>query len=90
MSLQGPPPERFGSSDETKAQLRRFGPPAVIGLLGLIFILQNLDTIGVDFLWFSFTAQLWLLLVIFALIGALVFWGIQRRRAARKARATPE
>jgi uncharacterized integral membrane protein len=90
MSLQGPPPEHFGSSDETKAQLRRFGPPAVIGLLGLIFILQNLDTISVDFLWFSFKAQLWLLLVIFACIGALVFWGIQRRRAARKARAAPE
>ena len=90
MSLQGPPPERFGSSDETKAQLRRFGPPAVVAILGLIFILQNLNTIGVDFLWFSFEAQLWLLLVIFAGIGALVFWGIQRRRAAKKARATPE
>ena len=90
MSLQGPPPERRGTSDETKAQLRRFGPPAVIGLLGLIFILQNLDTISVDFLWFTFKAQLWLLLVIFACIGAVVFWGIQRRRAAKKARAAPE
>ena len=90
MSLQGPPPERSGSSDETKAQLRRFGPPAVIALFGLIFILQNLDTISVDFLWFTFKAQLWLLLVIFACIGAIVFWGVQRRRAAKKARATPE
>jgi uncharacterized integral membrane protein len=89
MSLQGPPPER-GSSDETKAQLRRFGPPAALALLGLIFILQNLDTISVDFLWFTFRAQLWLLLVIFACIGAAVFWGIQRRRAAKKARAAPE
>jgi uncharacterized integral membrane protein len=90
MSLQGPPPERFGSSDDTKAQLRRFGPPAVLALFGLIFILQNLDTISVDFLWFTFRAQLWLLLVIFACIGAVVFWGIQRRRAAKKTRAAPE
>ena len=90
MSLQGPAPEHSGSSDETKTQLRRFGPPAVIGVLGLVFILQNLDTIGVDFLWFSFQAQLWLLLVIFACIGALVFWGVQRRRASRKARAAPQ
>jgi uncharacterized integral membrane protein len=87
MSLQGPPPEPSGSSEDTKAQLRKFGPPAVIALLGLIFILQNLDTISVDFLWFSFKAQLWLLLVIFACIGAVVLWGVQRRRAARKARA---
>ena len=53
----------------------------------LIFILQNLDTISVKFLWFDFRAQLWLLLVIFACIGAAVFWGIARRRAARKAKA---
>jgi uncharacterized integral membrane protein len=89
MSLQGPPPDPSGPSDAS-AQLRRFGPPAVIGLLGLIFILQNLDTISVEFLWFEFEAQLWLLLVIFAVIGAVVFWGVQRRRAARKARAAPD
>ena len=62
----------------------------MIALFGLIFILQNLDTISVEFLWFTFKAQLWLLLVIFAGIGAVVFWGIQRRRAAKRARATPE
>jgi uncharacterized integral membrane protein len=90
MSLQGPAPEFSGGSSDTSAQLRRFGPPAVIGLLGLIFILQNLDTISVQFLWLDFRAQLWLLLVIFALIGAVVFWGVQRRRQARKARAAPE
>ena len=86
MSLQGPAPREPGGQD-TKAQLKKFGVPAVLGLLGVIFILQNLDTISVKFLWFDFRAQLWLLLVIFACIGAALFWGISRRRAARKAKA---
>jgi uncharacterized integral membrane protein len=86
MSLQGPIPEEPRSPSKTSAQLRKFGLPAALGLLGLIFILQNLDTIRVEFLWMDFRAQLWLLLVIFAVIGAVVFWGVQRRRASRRAR----
>jgi uncharacterized integral membrane protein len=86
MSLQGPAPKEPGGQDTT-AQLKKFGVPAILGLFGLIFILQNLETIGVSFLWFDFRAQLWLLLVIFACIGAALFWGISRRRAARRAKA---
>src|SRR5262249_2758250 len=84
MSLQGPVPEEPRSPSARSDQLRRFGLPALLGVLGLIFILQNLDTISVKFLWMDFDAQLWLLLVIFGCIGAVVFWGVQRRRAARR------
>jgi uncharacterized integral membrane protein len=87
MSLQGPPPaEEPRTRSDTSAQLRKYGPPAVLGILALIFILQNLDTISVEFLWLDFRAQLWLLLVIFAAIGAVIFWGVQRRRRSRKAK----
>jgi uncharacterized integral membrane protein len=87
MSLQGPIPEEPRTTTEGSAtQLRKFGPPAVLGLLALIFVLQNLDTISVEFLWMDFRAQLWLLLVIFAAIGAVVFWALARRRRSRKAK----
>jgi hypothetical protein len=86
MSMQGPVPKEPGG-DDGAAQFKKFGVPAILGFFGLVFILQNLETISVNFLWFDFRAQLWLLLVIFACIGAAVFWGVSRRRAARRAKA---
>jgi uncharacterized integral membrane protein len=86
MSLQGPIPDEPRITTDRSDQLRKFGPPAVLGLLALIFVLQNLDSIRVEFLWMDFRAQLWLLLVIFAAIGAVVFWAVARRRRSRKAK----
>jgi uncharacterized integral membrane protein len=86
MSLQGPSRWESEDGDDTNRQLRKFGPPAVVALLALIFILQNLDSVDVQFLWLDFTTPLWLLLVVFALIGAVVFWAIERRRARRAKR----
>jgi uncharacterized integral membrane protein len=89
MSLQGSglPPLGNEGKGETAKQLRKFGPAAVVGLLALIFILQNLDTEDVQFLWLDFAMPLWLLLVVFAVIGAVVHWGVERRRRSRRAKA---
>jgi uncharacterized integral membrane protein len=87
MSLQGPNRREPGSDGGVSSeQLKRFGPPAVVGLLALIFILQNLDSVDVEFLWLDFSMPLWLLLVIFAVVGAVVFWGAERRRRVRRTR----
>ena len=87
MSLQGSNGWEEEGGDRTSKQLKRFGPPAVVGLLALIFILQNLDSVDVEFLWLDFTMPLWLLLVVFAVIGAVVYWGVERRRRARRAKS---
>ena len=87
MSLQGSNGWEEEGGDQTSKQLRKFGPPAVVGLLALIFILQNLDSVDVEFLWLDFTMPLWLLLVVFAVIGAVVYWGVERRRRARRAKS---
>ena len=87
MSLQGSSGWEEEGSDQTSRQLKKYGPPAVIALLALVFILQNLDSVDVEFLWLDFTMPLWLLLVVFAAIGAVVFWGVERRRRARRAKS---
>ena len=87
MSLQGSNGWEEEGGDQTSKQLRKFGPPAVVGLLALVFILQNLDSVDVEFLWLDFTMPLWLLLVVFAVIGAVVYWGVERRRRARRAKS---
>ncbi len=87
MSLQGPSGWEEEGSDRTSQQLKKFGPPAVIALLALLFILQNLDSVDVEFLWLDFTMPLWLLLVLFAGIGAVVYWGVERRRRSRRAKS---
>jgi uncharacterized integral membrane protein len=87
MSLQGSNGWEEEGGDERSRQLKKFGPPALVGVLALIFILQNLDSVDVQFLWLDFTTPLWLLLVVFAAIGAVVFWGVERRRRSRRARS---
>jgi uncharacterized integral membrane protein len=57
------------------------------GLLA-IFMLQNRTKVRVHFLFWNFTWQLWLLILVSALLGALVWFGlgVMRRRARRKER----
>jgi uncharacterized integral membrane protein len=56
-------------------------------LLG-IFIVQNTDDVKLDFLFWDFTWPLWLLTLVSALLGALVWFGIgvMRRHRRRKER----
>lgn len=65
---------------------RRFGPPAVIALVALLFILQNTDKTEFNFLWFEFNWPLWIMLIVFMVAGAAVAYGIARRVKSRKKR----
>lgn len=70
----------------TTDQVRRFGPPAIIAIAALIFVFQNTESVTFDYLWFDFSAPLWIMLIVFAAVGAVVFWGAARRRARRAKR----
>ena len=61
------------------------------GLLA-IFMIQNTGSVEVRFLFLSFTWPLWLLIIVSALIGALVWFGLgvlrrHRRRQERRREA---
>ena len=81
-------------SDSTTppAQGRRLGTGAIASLTGLglllVFMIQNTQRVRLDFLFWSFTWPLWLLIVASALLGALVWLGlgVMRRHRRRKER----
>jgi uncharacterized integral membrane protein len=70
----------------------RLGAGAIAAIGGgavlLIFIIQNTEDVGFDFLWFSFTWPLWLYTIVVAVFGALVWLGlgVLRRHRRRKER----
>jgi uncharacterized integral membrane protein len=72
----------------------RLGGGAIASLAGggalAVFMGQNTDDVTVKFLGWEFTWPVWLLVLISALIGALVWFGLgvlrrHRRRVARRA-----
>jgi len=71
-------------------RVRRFGPPALIALITLLFVVQNTDSVPFSFLWFGFRWPLWIMLLVFMAIGAVVALGVARRRRSRKARRDAE
>lgn len=71
----------------TTEQVRRFGPLALVALVGLLFVVQNTKSVTFSFLWFDFRWPLWIMLVVFMGIGAGVSYGVGRRRRVLKARA---
>ena len=66
------------------------GAIATIGGVGAlaIFMLQNTDDVPVQFLFWDFTWPVWLLTIISALVGALIWFGmgVLRRHRRRKER----
>jgi uncharacterized integral membrane protein len=70
----------------TTEQVRRFGPPAVLALAALLFVVQNTETVPFSFLWFEFSWPLWIMLLVFMAVGAIVALGAARRRRTRKSR----
>jgi uncharacterized integral membrane protein len=78
------PPARPDSRKLGGGAIATIGGGAVL----LIFIIQNRDDVGFDFLWFSFTWPLWLYTIVTAVFGALVWLGlgILRRHRRRKER----
>jgi uncharacterized integral membrane protein len=83
-----------GPSDSTTppAQGRRLGGGAIASLSGVgllvIFMIQNTERVRLDFLFWDFTWPLWLLTMVSALLGALVWLGlgVMRRHRRRKER----
>jgi uncharacterized integral membrane protein len=81
--------EGNGASDGSG---RRLGGGAIATLGGVavlaIFMIQNRDRVEISFLWWGFNWPTWLLTLVSALVGALVWFGlgVMRRRSRRKAR----
>lgn len=62
---------------------------SLIGIaLLVVFMVQNTEDARLDFLVWGFTWPLWLLTLVSALVGALVWFGlgVRRRRRRRKQR----
>ena len=70
----------------------RLGGGAIASLAGIallvIFMLQNTNDVRLDFLFWHFTWPLWLVVMLSALLGALVWFGlgVMRRHRRRKER----
>ena len=83
-----------GQSNTTSgsADGRRLSGGAIASLVGvgllLVFMLQNTESVRLDFLFWHFTWPLWLLTLASALLGALVWFGlgVMRRHRRRKER----
>jgi uncharacterized integral membrane protein len=73
---------------------RRLGGGALTSLTGvgllLIFIVQNTDDAKLDFLFWGFTWPLWLLVIVSASLGALVWLGLGVMRRHRRRRERRE
>jgi uncharacterized integral membrane protein len=87
MAQQGP-----RDNTGTQSDGRRLGGGAIASLTGVgllaVFMIQNTESIRVDFLFWSFTWPLWFLTIASALLGALVWFGmgVMRRHRRRRER----
>jgi len=81
-----------GGSTGPDGDGRRLGGGAIATLTGvallLIFMIQNTESVRLDFLFWHFTWPLWLLTIASAVLGALVWFGlgVMRRHRRRKER----
>lgn len=81
-----------GTSPAEQRQRARLGAGAIASLSGVaalvIFMLQNTNDVTVKFLAWEFTWPVWLLILVSALIGAFVWFGlgVLRRHQRRKER----
>jgi uncharacterized integral membrane protein len=79
-------------STRAKADRRRLGGGAIASLTGvgllIIFMIQNTESVQLDFLVWSYTWPLWLLTMASAVLGAVVWLGLgmMRRHRRRKQR----
>jgi uncharacterized integral membrane protein len=85
--------QRPNDSASEATPARRLGGGAIASLIGavllVVFVVQNTDKVKLDFLAWHFTWPLWLLTIVSALLGALVWFGLgvmrrHRRRVARR------
>ena len=87
-----PTPQDSTNSAPT-GQKSAFGIGAIASLIGvgflLVFVLQNNQSVDLDFLAWTFSWPLWLLIIVAAILGALVWFGLgvvrrHRRRVRRR------
>ena len=88
MSMERTPPSGGGADER-----RRLGGGAIAaiggGALLVIFMLQNTEDVRVEFLFWDFTWPVWLIVIVSAVVGALVWFGLgvvrrHRRRQERR------
>jgi len=95
MAQQGPGGSVSGAAGQHGLPL---GGGAIASISGvavlLIFMFQNTNDVRVKFLFWNFTWPVWLLILVSALVGAFVWFGMgvlrrhRRRRARRQDRRT--
>ena len=79
-----------GASQQSES--RRLGGGAIASITGgvllVIFMLQNTESVRLDFLFWNFTWPVWLLTIASAVLGAFVWFGLGviRRHRRRKER----
>jgi uncharacterized integral membrane protein len=82
----------IGGREADEQRGRRLGGGAIASLVGVaalvVFMIQNTDDVTVSFLFWEFSWPTWLLTLVAALLGALVWFGlgVLRRHRRRKAR----
>jgi uncharacterized integral membrane protein len=75
-----------------RSDRRRLGGGAIASLIAagllVIFMIQNTNSVRLDFLFWNFTWPLWFLTIASAILGAMVWFGlgVMRRRRRRKER----
>jgi uncharacterized integral membrane protein len=83
-----------GATSDGEKQGLRLGGGAIASLTGvgalLVFMFQNTDDVTVKFLVWEFTWPVWLLILVSATIGAVIWLGLgilrrHRRRVERRA-----
>jgi uncharacterized integral membrane protein len=80
------------NNEAQKAEGRRLGGGAIATLVGLgllvVFMVQNTEDVRLDFLIWHFTWPLWLVVMLSAVLGAFVWFGVGvlRRHRRRKER----
>ena len=82
------------STPESSGDRKALGGGAIASLVGLalllVFVVQNTEDVKLDFLFWSFSWPLWLLTIVSAVLGALIWFGLgvmrrHRRRQERRA-----
>ena len=78
------------TSGAAEGRRLRLGGGAIASLTGvgllIVFMIQNTQDVTVEFLFWDFTWSVWLLVLVSALIGALVWFGLGVLRRHRRRR----
>ena len=85
MSMENVPSSEAGRGKLGAGAIATIGGAAAL----VIFMLQNSEDVPVEFLFWEFTWPVWLLTIVSALVGALVWFGLgvlrrHRRRDERR------